>query len=108
MFTEEIHQGKGIYVRKATEHISPCVDSPVYQSMENMQVCNTMIVAMIKLFCLRFCTPEQHTIVNRGQAIMLFISLINISNAESMESQANKAACTFIFTLILVALAGSM
>jgi hypothetical protein len=73
-----------------------------------MQNCNMMIVAMIKLFCLRFCTPEQHKIVNRGQAIMLYISLIIMSNAEGMESQANKVICTFIFTLILVALAGAL
>ena len=48
-------------------------------------------------------------IVNRGNAVMLFIALIIMSNnAEDTKSQADKVSCTFIFSFILVALAGAM
>jgi hypothetical protein len=71
-----------------------------------------MIVVMIELFCLRFGPPQQHAMLNRGQAVMWFISLqilVAASNAgESVELQETpkRTFCTGIFTLILLATIG--
>jgi hypothetical protein len=75
-----------------------------YHAISNCAVCDMVLVALIFLFTLRFCTVEQQKLVLCGHAFALFISQVMLSGSQGdrieIKSRVSGSIGTFLFMLI--------
>lgn len=69
-----------------------------------------MIVVWLLVFCLRFCTGDQHKIILYGEGLMLFITQVMLatSQGEVMKDDVVVGSSIGVFVALLVLVVGAL
>lgn len=81
----------------------------LFVSISSLMLCDAMLVPVVMLFALFFCTIDQHRSLLRGQAVALFVSQIVLSSrqADMMDPEYVKTSMIGTFSSIVLSVAGS-